>query len=864
MGIVDIALHEYDLGVKESGVNEVKYNNWYYGRKVSGKDYPWCAVFVSWCANQAGCLSAIGGKTSSVNTLYDYFRGCNRFHAKKGYKPKVGDIMIQMSSGASHTGIVYAVDGSQFYTVEGNSSNKVNKCSYPFDHYKLTGFGSPNYSGDPSDGNYVGVDGGSESGGSGGSGGSSESLGISKPKYTNHVVKKGETIQSIAKKYKTTVAMIVFLNGLKSTSLKTGQKLLVPKNSNGSSYSSAQSGTQPIQKKYTKSITVSHPTIEVEFYTEYGTLAATANASGIASDLTFDNDIVSLSTSRNMSDDCPTFTMNLVWRNKWFDNLASNDLLVIRMQRPPETKRTVFLGLIDDIRRDIDFSSGTPQRVCQVTGRGLNKAFVNFQVGMIENLSTDVGTGFMSKLLDIASQDSAGVFKIIIESYVGKAIQYSFGNGKNFKDYFQKKLSNHKGEILVDSTNYTSYVGSLWNLLKELGNAPFDETYWEVENEKATLIHRPTPFNKKKWNKLKRHTITADKIVVDNIGRSDLETYTLYSVSGSMFDENTSNYYFPLWYKPFYAKYGINQLQVTTAYQMWENGDGMTTDSVKSFFVDLYNWNIKNNVFHNGTLTVKGEAKYKVGERVILEDENLEFYVEGVTQHFNLYQSWTTELSVTRGIEPEERFTPPWNCYEEFTPSVMQAIINQTSGQKINWKKLPTVSVSSTNNGGSGYTSQSSAKKGDTISIPSGMGTCHSYMGWQCITSKSSAQYKLRAKAGQKFDSQGFGIINGRYVVATTTLFGSVGDYIDVTKSNGTVLHCIIGDIKNQSDSGCNKYGHKNGKCVIEFVVDKNSWYSTSKGGHAASMHANPGTSSCHPEWKSKITKVTNQGHYDF
>lgn len=39
------------IGVTEypPGSNAVKYNTWYYGSPVSGDDYPWCAVFVSWC-----------------------------------------------------------------------------------------------------------------------------------------------------------------------------------------------------------------------------------------------------------------------------------------------------------------------------------------------------------------------------------------------------------------------------------------------------------------------------------------------------------------------------------------------------------------------------------------------------------------------------------------------------------------------------------------------------------------------------------------------------------------------------------------------------------------------------------------------
>jgi len=148
-----------------------------------------------------------------------------------------------------------------------------------------------------------------------------------------------------------------------------------------------------------------------------------------------------------------------------------------------------------------------------------------------------------------------------------------------------------------------------------------------------------------------------------------------------------------------------------------------------------------------------------------------------------------------------------------------------------------------------------------TINIPAGLGGVHSYMGWQCITSPSSAQYKLRAAKGQNFNSEGFGIIDGRYTIACTTTFGQVGDAVDFYKANGKVLKCIIADIKNPTDKGCNTWGHLDGKCIVEFVVDKRTWYSSSKGGAAASMHANPGTASCHPEWgNTTITKAVCYG----
>lgn len=114
---------------------------------------------------------------------------------------------------------------------------------------------------------------------------------------------------------------------------------------------------------------------------------------------------------------------------------------------------------------------------------------------------------------------------------------------------------------------------------------------------------------------------------------------------------------------------------------------------------------------------------------------------------------------------------------------------------------------------------------GYTVSIPKNYGKTYTYMGWQKITSKSSDQYKLREKAGMNFDSEGYGIINGRKVIATTPKMGKVGDYVNVVLADGSVIQAIIGDMKNTNDRGANEYGHDNGSSVVEFVVDKPSWY---------------------------------------
>lgn len=164
-------------------------------------------------------------------------------------------------------------------------------------------------------------------------------------------------------------------------------------------------------------------------------------------------------------------------------------------------------------------------------------------------------------------------------------------------------------------------------------------------------------------------------------------------------------------------------------------------------------------------------------------------------------------------------------------------------------------------------------EKGDVIEIPQGQGygTTYTYNSWQLIG--AGTQLKLREEAGMNFDSEGFGRINGRYAVAVTPKFGSVGDYIDYyfkdTSGNEQIIPCIICDVKG-SDAE-NEWGHHGGKNIIEFYVNEETWCTPNWNhghsgyrpcGKASSMHENPGTASCHPEWAGTAVKIVNGGSY--
>lgn len=165
-------------------------------------------------------------------------------------------------------------------------------------------------------------------------------------------------------------------------------------------------------------------------------------------------------------------------------------------------------------------------------------------------------------------------------------------------------------------------------------------------------------------------------------------------------------------------------------------------------------------------------------------------------------------------------------------------------------------------------------EKGDVINIPQGQGygTTYTYNSWQLIG--AGKQLELRKQAGMTFDEEGFGRINGRYTVAVTPKFGAVGDYIDYyyrdKNGNEQIIPCIICDIKG-SDAE-NEWGHHGGTNILEFYVNEETWCTPgwargvhpnySDCGRASSMHDNPGTSSCHPEWAGTAIKIINGGSY--
>lgn len=120
-----LEIAEKQIGTKESppNSNRVRYNNWYYGREVSGKDYPWCMVFCQWCFDQAHVKVPV--RTASCSTMLAYAKKNNVYVNRYHLQP--GDLLLfnfndpNNTTISSHCGILKNQNGSNLKVIEGNT-----------------------------------------------------------------------------------------------------------------------------------------------------------------------------------------------------------------------------------------------------------------------------------------------------------------------------------------------------------------------------------------------------------------------------------------------------------------------------------------------------------------------------------------------------------------------------------------------------------------------------------------------------------------------------------------------------------------------------------------------------------------------
>lgn len=162
--------------------------------------------------------------------------------------------------------------------------------------------------------------------------------------------------------------------------------------------------------------------------------------------------------------------------------------------------------------------------------------------------------------------------------------------------------------------------------------------------------------------------------------------------------------------------------------------------------------------------------------------------------------------------------------------------------------------------------------------VPSGFGDTCSYMKWDCITSRSSKQWKLKQEA-EAYNSKGMGYVNGRFAIAIKPYYGGIGDYLDICYEDGSIMKAIVVDEKgseNEPGKGTTSeiYASSNKKqlalgvtnkvhtdgSVLEFVVDGEG--KTTGWNGFRCYNGNKTVSKLYPEFDQNIKWIAKVGNY--
>ena len=131
--IVDIARKE--IGNKGGE----KYWRWYgFNQRVN-----WCAIFLSWCANESGTINNTIPRFSLCTDGVKWYKDHSKWK-NKSYIPQTGDIIFFDWNGdghVQHVGIVEKVENDKVYTIEGNSKDEVRSKKYALNNKFIYGFG---------------------------------------------------------------------------------------------------------------------------------------------------------------------------------------------------------------------------------------------------------------------------------------------------------------------------------------------------------------------------------------------------------------------------------------------------------------------------------------------------------------------------------------------------------------------------------------------------------------------------------------------------------------------------------------------------------------------------------------------------
>lgn len=131
------------IGYKEGRNNDTIFGTWY-----GLPNQPWCAMFISYCADKVGISQEIIKRFAGCTTGFNWFNKKGQA-TREHITPEPGDIIFFIwekgEPTPDHVGIVEYVKDGKVHTIEGNRSDKVQQFEYDLNSWQIYGYAKPAY-----------------------------------------------------------------------------------------------------------------------------------------------------------------------------------------------------------------------------------------------------------------------------------------------------------------------------------------------------------------------------------------------------------------------------------------------------------------------------------------------------------------------------------------------------------------------------------------------------------------------------------------------------------------------------------------------------------------------------------------------
>lgn len=443
-----------------------------------------------------------------------------------------------------------------------------------------------------------------------------------------------------------------------------------------------------------------HPDIEVRFRTRQGE-AFTLHTPVSYNSTRSLNDAYSVASLRfeglevEHSDDT-TVNGRPWWGEKGV--LQKKDLIGIYLRDHNGKLWPDVVGMVNSISIEEGESLGEPSSGVRIVVHGLGRALSDYRIFFHPQLSTKPGLmqgyGLGQGLIQDGAPPSGRpdqVCRTIFERYFNSDYVFRLADGRNLTEAVKLEFSKVEDSLDQMARNINGQDLSVWEALRKFCDSPWNELFLDVDADTGDLLLtlRPTPFTLSDWETLRnregwsylydsdKHRDGFESLMTDEdqvfswflCGASG----SLSGIQGSILQFNNTNGKLPIYDRDLIEKYGFKPLEKTTQYIQVLDSTSASAGQIDPAAQKNYN-STKNSLFSmlerrtallylwfgfdrflRGTLPMTGrigrdrEWGIRLGSVLTRKRDDLQMYVTGIEQSWNMNGTWQTSVTVERG-----------------------------------------------------------------------------------------------------------------------------------------------------------------------------------------------------------------------